>query len=104
MSSESSTSPLLPVFALGETNGPFSDWRSEAAPAVVEIVGNNAARLKRTSARAARNRASAIFRFWLASAICSSSALSSGSPKISHQRPRGRASLGSASFQPSSSL
>src|SRR5439155_15436562 len=53
-------------------------------------------------ARAALNRASAIFRFWLAG-IRSSSAWSSGSSKISHHRPRGRESLGCATFQPSAS-
>ena len=56
----------------------------------VEIVGNSAARLKRTTARASRSLASATFRSWLAAATCSSSAWSSGSSKISHHGPRGR--------------
>src|SRR5260221_6951848 len=52
------------------------------------MVGNCAARLKRMAARASRKRASATFKVWLEPAICSSSLLSSGSPKISHQFPR----------------
>src|SRR5438067_12158597 len=104
MSSESSRSPLLPVLTLGDRKGRFAESRMELAPAPAEIVGNTAARLNRTSARAARSRASAIFRFWLAVAISTSSPSRSGSPKIVHHWPRGRWSLGVAVFQPSAYL
>ena len=84
MSSEKRRSPLLPVLAVGDKKGWFADSRTELAPALAEIVGKRAARLKRTMARAARSLASAIFRFWLAVATSSASAWSSGSPKIDH--------------------
>src|SRR5260370_42481302 len=70
----------------------------------VEIVGDSADRLKRIMARAWRNRASATFRFWLETVSSSSSALSCGSPKISHHLPRSVWSPGWAGFQPSTSL
>jgi hypothetical protein len=78
------------VVAFGERNGRFADSRTELAPTLVEIVGKSAARLKRTWARASRSLASAIFRVWLAGAICASSASRSGSRKMVHHWPRGR--------------
>ncbi len=72
------------MFTPGGTKGRLAESRMELAPKLVEIVGKSAARLKRTMARASRSLASAIFRFWFASATCSSSAWSSGSPRIAH--------------------
>src|ERR1035441_2686787 len=62
--------------------------------------GNKAERATRTAALASRNCASACNTFWLEMPTCSSSALSAGSPKISHHLPRMTPSLGCASFQP----
>src|SRR5882724_9272685 len=70
----------------------------------VEMVGNCAARLKRTAARASRRRASAILRFWLETVSCSSRALSCGSPKVSHHLPRRDWSAGCAVFHWPASL
>ncbi len=104
MSSDQRRSPELPGRAPGARNGWFDDSRTERGPSVVESVGNRPARLKRTAARASRSRASAIFRSWLAVATSSSSARRSASANRSHQAPRGRWSLGSATFHPSFSL
>src|SRR5436305_4813518 len=68
------------------------------APAVT--VGNNPARAAATAARAPRNCAAACARVWLETETCSSSALSCGSPNISHHLPRSTASRGWAVFQP----
>src|ERR1700722_18286735 len=61
---------------------------------VTPMVGNSDARLKRTMVRACRKRASAIFKSWLETVTCSSSAFNLGSPKISHQFPRRASELG----------
>src|SRR5712692_7009127 len=82
-------------------NGLWAESRMELMLGPVDMVGNSAARLKRIMARASRKRASAAFRSWLATTTCSASALSCGSPNISHQLPRGISSPGRAIFQPS---
>src|ERR1017187_5396289 len=66
----------------------------------VATEGDKAERATRTAALASRNCASACKTFWLEMPTCSSSALSAGSPKISHHLPRMAPSLGCASFQP----
>ena len=65
----------------------------------VEIVGNSAARLKRISARAWRKRASAIFNSWFPSMACCSSAVSCGSPNVSHHFAGSDGAPGCANFQ-----
>lgn len=72
--------------------------RLRLAEALPVRVGKNCARADCTSACASRYCASATRMFWLAAATCSSSALSCGSPKISHQVPRAMASLGVPTF------
>src|SRR5258705_2973577 len=80
------------------------ELRTESALAPAVTVGNKPARAKPINARAWRKCASATFTFWLAWLTCSSSAFNCGSPKISHQLPRGISSRGRASFHPWSSL
>src|SRR5580704_14491937 len=50
-------------------------------------------------ARASRKRASAIFRFWLPAAACSSSAVSCASPNVSHHFGGSDGAPGCAVFQ-----
>ena len=57
-------------------------------------VGNNEARVSRTSALACRYAASACARFWLEMLTRASSASSCGSPNAFHQSPRSVSSLG----------
>ena len=94
----------VPVDAPLDEKGLSVDLRTESALAPAVTKGNSPARKKPIKARAWRNRASATFTFWLASLTCSSSAFNCGSPKISHQLPRGIWSSGRASFHPWSSL
>src|SRR5215469_3222462 len=84
--------------------GPFGESRMLMMLGATAMVGNSAARLYFTVARASRKRASAAFRSWLETATCSSSAFSGASPKISHQAPRGKSARGFAVFHCPASL
>ena len=74
------------------------------AEAPAPTVGKRPARACSASACACRKFASAARMFWFEMSTRAASALSSGSPNISHQRPRSIASRGSARFQPAISL
>jgi hypothetical protein len=55
-------SPVLLIFAFDDRNGRLADSRMELTPSPAEMVGNSAARVKPTMARALRKRAWATFR------------------------------------------